>query len=316
MSDIKKYRNGNIDVTIDSEDGTKTRFTRDDVFRPEFSESIDVKITSECNGGCPYCYENCTMDGVHADLLDNWTKEVFIPSLHLYTEIAINGNDLSHPQLIFFLKRLKKQKVFANLTLNQQHFNSGCIEQIKEWFDNGLIHGLGISLTDSSNPSLYQNINRLERYHDRVVIHTIVGLVTQEDLRRLSNRSLNVLFLGYKLNGRGNSYFDRHAGTVIKNRDSLAESLPYWIDSKKFRVLSFDNLALNQLDVKSVLTENQWNEFYMGDDGDFTFYIDLVRHEFAQDSISKERFDIGQRNVDDMFHVIRNWKQIKEFLKH
>ena len=46
------YRNGNYIVTIDPNTGTKIRTSRDDEFRPEFAESIDVTMTYECDGGC------------------------------------------------------------------------------------------------------------------------------------------------------------------------------------------------------------------------------------------------------------------------
>ena len=44
----------------------------------------------------------------------------------------------------------------------------------------------------------------------------------------------------------------------------------------------------------------------MGDDGNYTFYIDLVENKFSKNSVApeKDRFDLLD-NVDDMFRVIR-----------
>lgn len=74
---------------------------------------------------------------------------------------------------------------------------------------------------------------------------------------------------------------------------------------KMFEVLSFDNLAINQLDVKRIVPVEKWDEFYMSDDGGFTFYIDMVKGEFAKNSLSDERFPIGDLSIDEMFNFIQ-----------
>lgn len=51
---MNRYKNGNYIVTIMS-DGTKIRMTEADEFIPAFAENCDVKITSKCSIGCPFC---------------------------------------------------------------------------------------------------------------------------------------------------------------------------------------------------------------------------------------------------------------------
>ena len=41
---------------------------------------------------------------------------------------------------------------------------------------------------------------------------------------------------------------------------------------------------VEQLGVKRFVDEKDWDEFYMGDDGAFTFYIDMVKGEFSKNS--------------------------------
>ena len=53
------------------------------------------------------------------------------------------------------------------------------------------------------------------------------------------------------------------------------------------------------------MSEEKWNEFYMGDDGKFTMYIDLVKKEFARSSISEKRYSLLE-NIEDMFKIILN----------
>ena len=74
----------------------------------------------------------------------------------------------------------------------------------------------------------------------------------------------------------------------------------------KFKVVSFDNLAIEQLNVKRVVSKEDWEEFYMGDDGNFTFYIDMVKGEFSKNSIAKDRYQIGNKTIDEMFQFIRS----------
>ena len=72
-----------------------------------------------------------------------------------------------------------------------------------------------------------------------------------------------------------------------------------------FCVVSFDNLAIEQLNVRRLISDEQWDEFYMGDDGTMTFYIDMVEGVFAKNSLSMERWPIMD-NIDDMFNKVRN----------
>ena len=76
------------------------------------------------------------------------------------------------------------------------------------------------------------------------------------------------------------------------------------IGEKWFRVISFDNLAIRQLNVKSLMTEDEWNRFYMGDDGGFTMYVDAVREEYAVCSISDNRHKITN-DIREMFGVVQ-----------
>ena len=71
-----------------------------------------------------------------------------------------------------------------------------------------------------------------------------------------------------------------------------------------FKCMSFDNLALEQLDVKSVIPKDAYDEMFMGNDGEGTMYIDLVSKEFAVSSTSKIRYPI-QSKITSMFNRIK-----------
>lgn len=293
MKSIGKYRNGNYSVIM-LEDGTKIRFTNDDEMIPAFAENCDVKLTDKCSVGCKFCYEGCTPSGRHS-VID--FDSPFLQSLHPYTELALNGNDMDHPQLEELLEFLKQKKVFANITVNQKQLSEN-YDFIADLQARKLIWGIGVSLTDP-NEELFEMLSGL----DNAVIHTIAGVLTESDVQAMKNRNLKLLILGYKDMRRGHAYLEAKGDEIETNTEYLKENLsrlPKW-----FSVVSFDNLALKQIDVRSVLSDEEWETFYMGDDGTHTFYIDLVSKEFAMNSVSEERFPMLGLTVDEMFDIIR-----------
>lgn len=291
---MRFYRNGNYVVCI-KDDGTKIRRTDEDEFVPQFAENVDVKITSACRVGCPFCYEGCTKDGRHADLF----KYPFIHSLHPYTEMALNGNDMDHPDLERFLVFLRDRRVLTNITVHQLQFMVN-YERIKEYAESGLIHGIGISYNHTD-----------ERFISRVktmpnaVIHVINGVLTHLDIKYLSEHGLKLLILGYKDLGRGHDFLKGNDKVVRELQQRLYDLLPKMVSKDWFSLVSFDNLAIEQLGVRRLLSDDDWQEFYMGDDGKYTFYIDMVDGTFARNSLSQERFEIGNKNIDEMFNTVR-----------
>lgn len=288
---LAKYHNGNYDVAI-FKDGTKIRYNNLDNLTPSFAESIDCTITTKCDGGCPYCYLGCSENGEHADL-----NQPFFDTLHKGQELALNGNDLSHLDLVKFLARMRNNGVICNMTFNQKHFMKHAIN-IKQLEMLGLIHGVGVSLTDSTDLNLYVNLEMF----DNVVVHTIDGLLTKDDIKNMSDRNIKLLILGYKILGRGADYYHTHKQDIQNNiayiRDNIKEI------NQHFNVISFDNLALEHLDIKSHMPNKEWERLYMGDEGEYTFFIDAVNKKFAVSSLAGERYDLMD-DVDDMFRYIK-----------
>ena len=304
---IGKYKNGNYFVTL-YEDGTKIRENDLDFFEPEFAECCDIKITDKCDGNCPFCYEGCTVNGRHADIL----TPKFLDTIPPYTEIAINGNDLTHPDLIDFLLKMSGRNVIVNMTVNQIHFERK-YELIKDLLDNKLIYGLGISLKEPTR----EFIDKVKTIPS-AIIHVINGVVTMPDLDMLAGNNLKILILGYKELKRGVTYLENNNDAVKTLQKDLSNYLfPEIIRNRWFDVVSFDNLALKQLNVKAQMPKYQWDEFYMGDDnaeGSLTsasMYIDMVNGKFAANSCTceDERFPLMD-NITDMFqHLYKRYNK-------
>ena len=297
MELLGRYKNGNFSTAILS-DGTKIRETEDDEFIPDHAENMDIKITNYCDMGCPFCHEDSTTNGKFGDIMN----EKFIDTLHPYQEVAIGGGDAtSHPDLIPFLEKLKEKKVIANMTVNQIHFEKKQ-DLIKKLVDEKLIYGLGVSLV---NPT--KNFIELIKQYPNAVIHVINGVLSPSDVYALENNNLKMLILGYKHLRRGNDYFESDMSDIKIKQHWLYGNLESVLNG--FKVVSFDNLAIEQLDVRRLMTDEEWNEFYMGDDGKMTYYIDMVERKFARSSTAAfdKRYDLLD-SVDDMFKVIVNEK--------
>lgn len=292
-----KVKNGNYMMFIDLETGTKIRKNNLDCFIPEKPESMDIKITNKCDMGCAFCHENSTSDGLHGDIMNL----KFIETLLSYTELALGGgNPLTHPDLVPFLEKCKSLKLIPSMTINQVHFmKPEYAELIDKLVNEKLIYGLGISLTRATDGF----IEKVKKYPN-AVIHIINGVQPLTEVRKLYDQNLKILILGYKMFRRGIEYFSEAVDTV--KTEYYAELADM---TKRFDVVSFDNLALNQLEVKRLLTDDEWNEFFMGNDGSHTMYIDCINKQYARSSTApvegrKELLD----DIKPMFDYIRSLK--------
>lgn len=311
---LNTYTNGNHKVTIYS-DGTKIKETIDpkaDHFTYDFPENFDIKVTDQCDGGCKYCHENSTPNGKHGDLR---VLEPMIATLHAGTESSIGGgNALAHPDLIWFLERLKEQGVIANITINQRHLKP-YKDLICRIVGEGLVHGIGISLTDSSNKEDFAFIDTLG---NNVVIHTISGILSEKDVPALVGRK--ILVLGYKDLRRGHAMLEHHGDDIRKNIEWLKSMLATInrSGSNPFRVISFDCLGIEQLDPKRLLgiSDARYIQLFQGSDTDVkdadgnitcaTMYIDVPNMQVARMStaaLDKRYPFTGKENIHDLLQI-------------
>lgn len=285
---LSTYKNGNYDVYLYS-DGTKIKRTKADEFDAEFPDSVDLKITDCCDMNCPMCHESSTALGVHGDL-----SAVFLDTLHFGTELAIGGgNPLTHPELDAFLSRMKARGVVCNLTLNEEHFLRET-SRVEALLSSELVRGLGISLSRCADETV-----DFARRHKTVVFHAVCGIANESALRKLYDKGVKLLLLGYKRVGRGAVYYDEHVQAEIDILRSRIKEI-----AKKFDIVSFDNLAIEQLGLRESLPKRLFEERYMGDDGSASMYIDLAKKEFAVSSTSAVRYPV-RSTVRDMFETVK-----------
>jgi hypothetical protein len=226
-------------------------------------------------------------------------SESFIDKLHPYTELAIGGgNPLEHPNLVPFLEKCKKLNLIPSMTVNQVHFMKNR-HFLKFLVEQKLIYGLGISLSHITGGFI-----EWVKEFPNAVIHVINGIVHPVQLEELANRGFKILILGYKEFRRGKDMYQYQSVAIEALKKMLYDKLPQIIREGWFEVVSFDNLAIKQLDAKRLMSNEEWEEFYLGDDGSHTMYVDMVNREFAKSSTSTERYPL-EDDIVTMFEKIR-----------
>ena len=291
------YVNGNT-IVVMREDGTKERYIRDgENPAPEFPESIDLKVTNCCDMGCEFCAESSTPDGKHADLMD----KTLLETIHPYTELAIGGgNPLEHPDLCWFLGCMKRRNVICNLTVNVNHFMRDDVQsKLHLLTDAKLIHGLGISITDTIPDGFFDKVKN----YQNAVIHTIAGYTPISTFYDLCDRNLNLLILGYKDKGRGKEYLDGWYSLLVEVKLAVLKNNIRDFRSK-FKAVAFDNLAVKQLNIQEELSKDEFDRLYMGYDGEYTMYIDLVTRKYGKSSTHPLR-SIDSADVSKLFRSLQ-----------
>ena len=279
---LSKYRNGNYNVAI-FDDGTKIRYNNSNSLIPEFVESMDMKISNYCPFNCPMCHEKSSEDGEYGKILHH----PFIKTLHSGTELALGGGAVTyHPDLIPFLEELKEQGVLPSITINQREWEETKIDYL---INNQLIYGLGVSFTNVDDEVWDKILS-----YPNAVVHLIAGYHSRDVFEYFANKGAKILILGYKNWGRGEDYFKNYSDQIMVRMRELKEILPTLFT--RCKVVSFDNLSIKQLDIRTVIGEEKWKEFYMGDDGQYTMYVDMVKQECAKSSTSPDRFPLSEFN--------------------
>jgi len=291
-----RYTNGNSTIEI-FEDGTRVVETLDSSFDLEFPLNLDIRCSTKCSFGynpktgksvCGFCHESSRTDGIECNYDELKNKLKGLPK---GIELAIGSNDLT-----FGLQKLilwcGEEGYIVNLTINQGHIKRD-IEELLFLIEYGYVRGLGISYRQSMEWDVPKELLK----YPNTVFHVIAGIDEFNDVLTLSDKGVKkILILGEK-------DFGFNQGKV--NLESRTHKQWYWWVRKlfhEFDVISFDNLALEQLNMKRFLTDEQWDEFHQGE---HSFYINAVEQYFAPSSRSSERTNWNDITVKDYYKLLK-----------
>ena len=309
---MKSYINGNYFVTIYERTGTKEyRALRSgEDFEAEFPDSIDLKITDKCSIGCPFCHESSTPQGQEGNLIE--IKRVLSQLPNYPIEIALGGGDLlESPTLsasvIDWLKEDQKKIVAGTFNIKSllKVTKGSAQSRVVKSLDN-----IGVSITRKPTEEELNSICRVIPIATNVVYHVILGIISPKDLKDLLRfapyRCLGILILGYKQFGRGKSMNPLSQKLIQEYLNVFSEfgQERLHIVNKNTRVhrsIGFDNLALEQLNLKNYIHPLIWERLFLGEEFTNTMYVDAVKGEFAPTSRSTERVSWNDIGIIDYF---------------
>jgi hypothetical protein len=163
------------------------------------------------------------------------------------------------------------------------------------------INALGISY-DKKYHDMIKDYFSNPRSTKQEVIHLIAGLHNVETMERCLEFK-RILILGYKKVGRGETNYGQDKVAIDQNLKEWDRRIGEFFN--RGALIAFDNLALEQIDVKRFFKDSTWKEMYMGDDGQYTMYLDMVKNEFAISSRSKQKILRNGKSIREMFSIIQ-----------
>jgi len=319
-----EYKNGNVQVSFDTSGlGVKTRSWPDGQDpQVDLPESMDLKVTNYCDLGdivasdgsvirqsvtCPYCHEKSNSRGKdgNLDLVFHYVSQ-----MHPGSELAIGGGaPLTHSGLDNFLEDCHESGIICNLTNNILHMRRD-IEILKEYQRRKLLHGIGVSYRGVNSLRLMPDKKDIN--YDKVVLHLIIGVHTKRDIEAIQDfyKSMGVtphiLLLGYKTFGNGSRFLNVFVEQQLEwwKGEGIAKMLV-----EHEGTLAFDNLAIEQTNLKDQVSQDEWVKFFQGPDGTHTMYMDAVTGTFAQRSTSDQRFPLSKAvypTLQEVFNEVRN----------
>lgn len=273
-----KYRNGNAVVTLDLRDGTRIiEYPDNEPLTLQTPLNIDIRVSTQCPYGynvetqkstCAFCHESALVDGqeCHYGILQQVLMDAKLPR---GTEIALGVNEITD-NLIQFVKNLYRIGLVVNITMNERY--------ILQYGDTGLkqmlpyVFGLGISYR-----SLQGCLSLPDWIADypHTVIHVINGIDDFDDIKELGVKYRKLLVLGEKDFGFNRGKVDLSTKEHKQWKSNIMQL------TEIFDIVSFDNLGLQQLEIRGKITDEEYKSFYQGE---HSMYINAVEQYFAPSS--------------------------------
>jgi hypothetical protein len=291
---LKQGSNGNTNISLYS-DGSRVvdyQGNNPDTIILDYPMNVDIRLSTKCRFGrnpntgkalCGFCHESATTDGKAG----NYTKLIeHIRYLPKTTEIAIGINDTTDNELFNMLSILKEEGYVVNGTINQGLVRLGLHKKL---YNANLLYGIGISYRSMKwgfDDPIYKDPN--------TVLHVIAGIDSFDDIEEIvkKNYCSKILILGEK-------DFGFNKDNVKLDSDSHKQWYRNINKLFKYATVSFDNLAIEQLNIKRFFMTDRWNILYQGER---SMYINAVEETFSPSSRSDDKTDwsVGIKNYWDI----------------
>jgi hypothetical protein len=270
-----EYLNGNLHIKLES-NGSRTIGCFEDKLVPNYPLNIDIRVSTSCsfaNTLCKnFCHESAVVKGKDCDYEVLKSKLRGLPK---GIELAIGCNKLTI-ELYKFLEWCNEQEYVANLTINQGHLSRD-LAMLLLAIDNNLVQGIGISYRSE----LPFNIPKQLLEYEHVVFNVIIGIDNFNDVTNLSTKGVKrLVVLGMKDFGNYLNKAD-YSNNNLQYKEWIWNISKWFGNDAPFDNISFDNLAVEQLQMKRLLSTEQYNSFY---NYEFSMYIDAANQIYRPSS--------------------------------
>lgn len=301
------HQNGNYYILTDFQDNKRLALrlseSPDMDLIPEYPELVDIKLTDVCHIGCTWCYQDSTSDSLHGDL--DVIKTVISALKPEITEVAFGGGDvLQHPDIVEILKYSRDCGLSSsNITMNWQSIlrYEDKVKEVMPFLD-----AIGISITGKGQiPLVVEKLKEINCYiPSRICFHVIPDLYSKDLLvkllKEIKDYSLesDVLFLGFKTNGRGFTADSRHV-------DDMSDIFDYIVLNKV-------SLQCDTKFVKDYLeiVKEYGNELtYDIKEGEFSMNIDCVEEFYSQSSYNLD----FKGSINKDFNIVEAFKEVRQY---
>ena len=274
--------------------GAKVRFSWDgrDVTadKSDAPELVDLKITSFCPHGCPWCYQGSGTAGKYADELDLHPILWALADMGVF-EVAIGGGEPTcHPQ---FWKLLREIRQVMHMVPN---FSTRSLDWLhvpeKAATVREMCGGFAVSVSDFTEVSqAVRTCQETRMPLDKLSIQYAIGtgyFQAENVMRECRKHRVRCTLLGYKTAGRGRDWKPREDD---------------WIEPLK--KMQEDDKCLPQIGIDTVLAEASKDalramkiarESYEIEDGKFSMYVDAVEGTMGPSSYGDVRVPLPGRD--------------------
>ena len=274
--------------------GAKVRFSWDgrDVTadKSDTPELVDLKITSFCPHGCPWCYQDSGNSGKHAEEMDLNTILWALSELGVF-EVAIGGGEPTcHPR---FWKLLREIRNGMHMVPN---FSTRSLDWLyvpeKAETVRDLCGGFAVSVSDFSDVDQAVRMCRETRMPlEKMSIQYAIGtgyFQAENVMRSCREHNLRCTLLGYKTAGRGQDWKPRKddwIGPLKKMQD----------DDKGWPQIGIDTV-LAEASMESLKEMKIARESYEIAEGKFSMYVDAVEGVMGPSSYGGVRMPLPDKD--------------------
>lgn len=274
--------------------GSKMRFSFDSDVAPvkaSAPELVDIKITDYCPYACEFCYQDSTLKGQHASM-DNIRRIAKELGKAEVLELALGGGETSlHPHFVEVLKTFHDEGIVVNFTT--KNFNLLRTENAPDILKyTGAIAFSVESVGDIEKVYSacldYEDQTRMTRSYinekSLINLQFVMGTTSIEEFRDVlmaaARSDLNLTLLGYKENGRGQSFSAKDYSEWL---DVLTDCTKKLNKEGIYPNFSMDTALAGQYK-EELLNAGVKKSTFHTTEGTFSMYIDAVANTMSPSS--------------------------------